>query len=189
MAAYDVTRYFRPSVTVDAVLCRVNYVGGRVLLIKRGGHPYLGLWAFPGGFVEESEPCETAVARELKEETGITGIDLRQLVTVSTPLRDPRWRNITIVYYAEPKSDIPAIGGDDAAMAKWFDFSVGLEENRARLVLKSDGEEFCEELELVRDAFGEIDLNKTTITKRGGMAFDHAKILCYLYDTVKRGIR
>ena len=54
---YDVTRYFRPSVTVDAVLYVPAARGGRVLLIKRGGHPFIGGWAFPGGFVDEDEPC------------------------------------------------------------------------------------------------------------------------------------
>ena len=84
---YDVTRYFRPSVTVDAVLYLPSAHGGKVLLIKRGGHPYLGLFAFPGGFVDENEDCETAVARELFEETGISNVPLRQLVAASTPGR------------------------------------------------------------------------------------------------------
>lgn len=189
MREYDVTRYFRPSVTVDALLCRVNGNGGRVMLIKRGGHPYLGCWAFPGGFVEENEPCETAVSRELEEETGITGVKLRQLVTVSTPGRDPRWRNITVVYYAQTDKDIRAEGGDDAAKAEWFDFTVETNGNKTKLVFSSDTETFSEELELARDALGDVDINNTVVTKRGGMAFDHAKIVCYLFDWVKRGIR
>ena len=186
---YDVTKYFRPSVTVDAVLCSVRDDGGRVLLIKRGGHPYINRWAFPGGFVERDEPCETAARRELEEETGIKNIPLRQLVTVSTPDRDPRWRNIGVIFYAKVDGDIKASGSDDAAEAKWFDFKVKLDGENARIDFSSGGESFSEELKLVRDDFGDIDINNTKIIKRDGMAFDHAKIVCYLYDTVKRGIR
>lgn len=186
---YDVTQYFRPSVTVDAVLCQIRDNGGRVLLIKRGGHPYIEKWAFPGGFVEETEPCEIAAVRELMEETCIENVALRQLVTVSTPGRDPRWRNITTVFYAEVEGDVKATGGDDATEAQWFDFCLHMSGDRARLEFKGKTERFSEELKLVRDSFGDIDLNNTEILKRGGMAFDHAKIVCYLYEKIKRGIR
>lgn len=186
---YDVTQYFRPSVTVDAVLFSVTEEGGRVLLIKRGGHPYINRWAFPGGFVERDEPCETAARRELKEETGIENIPLRQLVTVSTPDRDPRWRNIGVIFCAKVEGDITALGGDDATEAKWFDFKVNIDGEKASLDFSCDSESFSEEIKLVRDSFGDIDINNTVITKRDGMAFDHAKIVCYLYDHVKRGIR
>lgn len=180
---YDVTVYFRPSVTVDAVLYRYSENTVRVLLIRRGGHPYINKYAFPGGFVDENEPCEDAVARELNEETGITGIPLSQLVTVSTPGRDPRWRNITIVFCAEVDKDIAFAAGDDAADAKWFDVTV----SDGTLCFKADdGESFTSELALVYDSFGQIDLNKTKIVDRGLVAFDHAKIICYLYNQLTR---
>lgn len=186
---YDVSRYFRPSVTVDAVLLRVCGEKGRILLVERGGHPFIGKWAFPGGFVEKDESCETAVVRELCEETGIVGVPLRQAAAVSTPCRDPRWRNITVVFYAEPESDVNAVGGDDAAKAEWFDFSVSADGKRVRLSLDSESASFTETLDAERDAFGDVDINKTKITERGGMAFDHAKIVYYLFDKIKRGIR
>ena len=179
---YDATEYFRPSVTVDAVLYRVLSEDSiRVLLIRRGGHPFIGKYAFPGGFVEEDEPCETAVARELCEETGISGLALRQLVTVSTPDRDPRWRNITVVYCAEVPADISAAAGDDAADAKWFDITV----SGGSLAFNGDGESFCVKLDLAYDAFGQIDINNTKIAERGQVAFDHAKIICYLHNLLK----
>lgn len=183
---YDVTEYFRPSVTVDAVLFRmISDDTVRVLLIRRGGHPYINKYAFPGGFVDEDEPCETAVSRELSEETGITGVNLRQLVTVSTPQRDPRWRNITVVFCAEAGKDLRAEAGDDAADAKWFDITV----NNGTLLFKADdGESFTSKLCLAYDAFGQIDINNTTIEEQGGIAFDHAKIICYLFNLLKGGM-
>ncbi len=182
---YDVTQYFRPSVTVDAVLmCRRPH-GGRVLLIKRGGHPYIGDFAFPGGFVEKDESCESAAARELFEETGITGVPLRQAITVSTPERDPRWRNITVVFFALTDGKLNAVGGDDAAEARWFDFTCDITDSHA--VIGFDGDEpFTVELDIVRDPFGKIDINSAFITERGKIAFDHAKVLCYLYEEYLR---
>lgn len=180
---YDVSKYFRPSVTVDSVLYDVIPGNGlKILLIERGGHPFLGLYAFPGGFVESDEPCETAAARELQEETGITSVRLKQLVTASTPGRDPRWRNITVVFCARTCGAVAAIAGDDAAKAKWF--SVTRVGGRLRFECDADGEAFECGLDIERDAFGMTDLNNTKITERGRLAFDHAKIISYLFDTV-----
>lgn len=178
---YDVTKYFRPSVTVDAVLYRKTKTGIKLLMIKRGGHPFIGCYAFPGGFVERDEDCETAAARELEEETHVTGIPMRQLVTVSTPDRDPRWRNITVVFTAELPKECDAVAGDDAAGAAWFDVTINAD---GKLLFKSDAERFEVKLDIVRDAFGRIDINNTHITERGKSAFDHAKVIYLLAETV-----
>ena len=185
---YDVTKYFRPSVTVDAVLYRVLSADAlRVLLIKRGGHPYIGMFAFPGGFVEKDEDCETAVARELMEETGVVGVPLCQLVTASTPDRDPRWRNITVVYCGEVKDDIDFAAGDDAADARWFD--IRLVGSTLKFAAIDGTESFDCTLDIARDAFGHVDINNTKIVERGCVAFDHAKIICYLINELTRRTR
>ena len=119
LAAYDPSKYERPSVTVDiAVFCR-----GKVLLIKRGNHPFIGSWALPGGFVNPDETCEQAAARELKEETGVESVP-EQLHTYSDPHRDPRTRIITVAYTAGFDTLPDTAAGDDAADAKWFDISL-----------------------------------------------------------------
>lgn len=182
---YDVTEYFRPSVTVDAVLYSRTARGLKMLLIGRGGHPYIGNYAFPGGFVNEFESCECAVLRELDEETGVTDVKLEQLVTVSTPGRDPRWRNITVVYCGEVAGEPTAVAGDDAAAAQWFDVSYSRKAQSLDLECAASGEKFRCVLNVVRDAFGRIDLNETTVTERGMLAFDHAKIIAYLFESKK----
>jgi len=111
----------RPMVTTDAVVFGRREGQWHVLLIQRKNDPFAGAWALPGGYVEMDEPLETGVARELKEETGLTGVTLRQLHAFGDPGRDPRGRTITVAYLgvAEPGAPEPK-GADDAADARWF---------------------------------------------------------------------
>jgi ADP-ribose pyrophosphatase YjhB (NUDIX family) len=44
---------------------------GRVLLVERGKPPGEGLWTVPGGRLERNETLAQAVAREVREETGL----------------------------------------------------------------------------------------------------------------------
>ncbi len=43
-----------------------------ILLVKRDKEPAKGKWSLPGGAVEVGERQEDAVAREVREETGVT---------------------------------------------------------------------------------------------------------------------
>ncbi len=45
---------------------------GRVLLVRRGSEPLKGHWTLPGGLLELGEPVTEGVAREVREETGLT---------------------------------------------------------------------------------------------------------------------
>lgn len=110
----------RPMVTVDAAVFDISGSTPKVLLIKRGHEPFKGQWAFPGGFVNMDEELEDAAARELAEETGLTGVKLQQLHTFGKCGRDPRGRNITVVFIGIAKNT-KVKGGDDAAEAQWFE--------------------------------------------------------------------
>lgn len=109
-------------VSVDAAVFSQFEDKTKLLLIKRKSEPFKGQWALPGGFVNMDEELEDAVARELEEETGLSGVTLEQMHTFGTLGRDPRGRQITIVYMGvktEGQKEIKA--GDDAAEAEWFD--------------------------------------------------------------------
>ena len=111
----------RPAVTVDAVVFSRGDGVWNVLLIQRGQEPFAGKWALPGGFVEMDETLERAAARELEEETGITGITLEQLRAFGDPGRDPRGRTISIVHWGIVEGREPEPRGqDDAAEAAWW---------------------------------------------------------------------
>jgi len=108
-------------VTVDAIVFRQNDNVMEVLLIKRKNYPFEGIWALPGGFVDMEETAEEAVVRELQEETGLQFSDFTQLHTFSTIGRDPRGRNISIMYSGITEMDNSTVkAGDDAAEAQWF---------------------------------------------------------------------
>lgn len=115
-------RYERPAMTTDSIL----FTKGEddewyVLLIKRGHEPYMGCWAFPGGFLNMDETLSQCAARELMEETGLS-VPVRQFVGIYDAVnRDPRGRVITVAYMSFYYGDMAdACAGDDAAEAQWF---------------------------------------------------------------------
>jgi 8-oxo-dGTP diphosphatase len=112
----------RPMVAVDAVVFSLSGGKTQVLLVNRGHEPFKGKWAVPGGYVDMDEELEDAAARELQEETGLTGVKLEQMHAFGKCGRDPRGRQISIAFTGIATGGQDKIRpGDDAAKAKWFD--------------------------------------------------------------------
>ncbi len=115
---YDASAFPPFAVTADVALFMIRDNALNVLLIKRGGEPYLGTWALPGGFVLPEEDLQEAAARELEEETGLEegAWYMEQLAAFGAPDRDPRMRVVTVAFWAIcaelPVS--PKAGGDAA---------------------------------------------------------------------------
>ncbi len=92
----------------------------QLLLITRKNDPYKGMWAFPGGFVEDDEELEDAAIRELEEETGMKVPSMKLLTTIGTVGRDTRFRTVSVVYYAFADASAQKVAGaDDAMDAQW----------------------------------------------------------------------
>jgi 8-oxo-dGTP diphosphatase len=115
--------YPRPALTVDVVVV-TREERPRVLLIRRKGEPFAGIWAIPGGFLEMDETLEAGAARELEEETGVKVERPEQLHTFGDPGRDPRGRTVSVAYLARVDAGaVQARAADDAAEVGWHDLA------------------------------------------------------------------
>ena len=109
----------RPALTVDVVLL-TREAAPHLLLIQRQRDPFAGMWALPGGFVEEGETLAAAARRELLEETGVVVGDLEQLVTAGDPGRDPRGWTVSVAYLARVNlGEATPVAADDARAVAW----------------------------------------------------------------------
>ena len=124
IAVYRKKNYPKPALTADICVFARSGGGWRLLLIRRGGHPFLGCWALPGGFAESGETIEATAARELQEETGLTGLPLRLVGVYSAPGRDPRGWTVSAAYGTRVEARLDAVADDDAAEAGWFDVAL-----------------------------------------------------------------
>lgn len=108
-----------PFVGVGAIIVHE----GRVVLIRRGQAPLLGEWSLPGGVLECGETLREAVAREAREETGLT-VEAGELLGVYERVtRDEaggvRYHYVLIDYLCRPAGgELKA--GTDAADVRWF---------------------------------------------------------------------
>lgn len=108
-------------ISVDSVV--FGYTGGqlKVALIQRKNPPFKGMWALPGGFMENDETVEETALRELQEETGIHDVYLEEFGVFSKRGRDPRGPTITVAFFALIDStQCQLTATDDAAAAQWW---------------------------------------------------------------------
>lgn len=212
--------YERPSVTVDMLLFTVdnkekidNYrkipeKELKILLIKRKDHPYLGHWAIPGGFVDINEAIDTAVYRELKEETNIDNVYMEQLYTWGDvedkengrKARDPRMRVISVSHMAlVSKENLKPVAGDDAEDVAWFsvrkeEVSCDKNERVYNLILESKEKDITIAY-LVIDRFVKNGIITTTETHieplyctKDQLAFDHYRMINLAIDRLRNKV-
>jgi 8-oxo-dGTP diphosphatase len=106
-----------PEVAVGAVVRR----GDEILLVRRGRGTAVGQWAIPGGRVEFGEALKEAVAREVREETGLEVRVGRFLGWAERMGDDPAPYHYVILDFAAEPVDAAATprSGDDADDVAW----------------------------------------------------------------------
>ena len=108
-----------PLIGVGAVIVADD----RALLIRRGTPPLLGEWSLPGGVLECGEALREAVAREAREETGLT-VEVGEMLGVYE--RVIRADDGRVRYHYVPidflchRTGGETKAGSDAAEVGWF---------------------------------------------------------------------
>ncbi len=207
---YDAQKYQKPSVTADVLVFayqpgKTNLLDGiRLLMIKRRNHPSIGYWALPGGFANMREDLIDTAARELEEETGLTGIPLAQMYTYGEVERDPRDRIVTTAYVALVEDGTQkVIAGDDAKEAKWWDVHVELcgmrqdnkvDEKDFQVTLVASGEQQLTAIvteTVTKDT--PLRIKQYYIKESNGIAFDHARYIvqgyCFIEESNKNDLK
>jgi len=210
---YNADIYEKPSVTVDMLIFSVaeeendNYRKLpekvlKLLLIKRGEHPYMGQWALPGGFVGVRESVDDAAVRELRAETNIENIYMEQLYTWGDVHRDPRTRVISCSYMALVDSTAQKVqAGDDAAEAGWFKLDYSLVKEKKTILengyihekwvlLKLTHMDIRLEatVRIIETMTGKVFSVRREIIDSVGLAFDHAQMIQYAVERLRNKI-
>lgn len=127
--AWAVAPYPPTFVTIDSVVIQ----SGHVLVVERGAFPGKGLWALPGGFLDQRERLADGSLRELLEETGIRlaeGKNAKELTRsilkgsirakeiFDAPDRSMRGRTITVAYLVrlDDTKPLPKVKGQNAPL-------------------------------------------------------------------------
>jgi ADP-ribose pyrophosphatase YjhB (NUDIX family) len=108
-------------VDLPAIRCvgaLIHDAHGRLLLVLRANDPGRGRWSVPGGRVEPGEDDETAVRREVAEETELTVTVDRLCGMVERPA--PAGVFAIYDYLCTPVGGT-ATAGSDAAAVRWVD--------------------------------------------------------------------
>lgn len=137
LATYSLRDFPPAAVTVDLACLTIRSGRLAVLLIERGGHPFRGCWALPGGFAQADETLTESAHRELAEETAMDVSHSEQLGTYGDPGRDPRGHIVSVAYLAfGPEMSDPTAGDDAAAARFWTAEDLDLDGDGGRSVVE-----------------------------------------------------
>ena len=187
LSSYSLSDYERPSVTADVAAFMIrsgektDYRRNpesklQLLLIKRGGHPYKGMWALPGGFLQKDETIEECALREIKEETDVLPVSIMPVGIFSKPDRDPRGWILSSAYASIiSEESVKQVGMDDASDAQWFSVSFERDENGVYHLMLTYGETVLEAL--LAEEGSRFGRSHFRILDSGYLAFDHAAII------------
>lgn len=124
-----------------------------ILLVKRAVPPSVGEWCLPGGFLEIDENVLQCSIRELKEETGLSGLNPFEFGSFLS--RNPFYKSVLVVgiLMGDYRGWLKA--GDDAQEAAFFPF-----DQKPKLAFKSHEELFKQGLKVWQKNYRENSLSR-----------------------------
>ena len=88
---YEITK-----AAIDPVIFTIHATKLKILLHRREKEPFRATKELPGGLLAPNETAEEALKRKLKELIGLDNIFFKQFYTFTEPMRDPRFRVVSI---------------------------------------------------------------------------------------------
>jgi bifunctional NMN adenylyltransferase/nudix hydrolase len=136
-AKWDGSPFPPTFMCADAVIIQ----SGHVLMVRRANQPGRGLWALPGGYVNQHERVRDAAVREAEEETGIrltTGKNaveitkkmldgaIRDKEFFDDPNRSERGRTFTMAFLMrlDDTRPLPQVSGQKIPYYEWAEHGI-----------------------------------------------------------------
>jgi NADH pyrophosphatase NudC (nudix superfamily) len=101
------------SIGVGALIIKED----KVLLVRRAQEPGKGFWTNPGGYIEQMEPIEETIVREVLEEAGIHA-KVKSIIAVRDQPREIH--NLYVAFAMEYVSGEPIPDGEEVDEAGFF---------------------------------------------------------------------
>jgi len=161
---------------LPSVAALVKNPKGEILLIKRGVPPGKGKWALPSGFIEIDETPETAVLRELREETNTTG-GVRRLIGVYNEHTET-YGNVLLIGYEVEKLKGKIRAGSDTKEIKFFptNYLPAIPFSSHRAIIRDSlslmHSETTSSIEILKSKIQEAVITKTELFYEGSIGID-----------------
>ncbi len=107
-----------PKATAGAIIYRKNNAAVDIMLTRRNINPFKGCWCFPGGHIEQYEPAEKAIIREVKEETNLDFIP-HFLCYLDEIFPEMELHNVVMIFYGKATGTLKADPGEVSDI-RWF---------------------------------------------------------------------
>ena len=106
IARYRSRNYPKPALTADIIVLHPDTEGTKVLLVERGGHPFIGKLALPGGFGTLEELSEIIVQKQL-------GYNNKPIVILNTDGTGNLLKTINSIYGTEVSRNMFEVSGEN----------------------------------------------------------------------------
>lgn len=199
---YSDSEYEKPSVTVDAVIFRINSVENKnyrklpekklqVFLNKRKYPPFKNKYAVVGTFIDLQNEITKTMKLCVLNKVNLKNYYYEQLFTFADKARDPRTRVLSVSYMLLTNTD------ENLQNGSWFDINLaeissstknesnGYEiHKKFNLTFSNENESFSNVIEITNKKVG-LEETKTITIAENSLAFDHTKIIYYALERLK----